>query len=360
MPIQRPTLVTLASRCGVSTSTVSRALTRPDMVNAEVRSLIIATAREMGYRPNKVARGLATGRVGRIGLLLPDVANPFFTELLRAVQHAASREPGTSVIIVNSDERPGAESDLITDVLAEVDGMILASPRAPAIDLKEAIGGAPAVLINRPLKGQDAVLIDYSDAIAVAARHLVEQGHNRIAMVRGPSASWASAQRANALTRWSRENDVETIDLGPGAATYETGVSASQALVTSRATAVIAYDDMVASGIVAGLHSLGRRVPEDVAVVGCDDTLLARLLTPALTTVSPPYDSVGAAALELLNARIRSPHHPARHVRFPCTVAMRESSQVQGPSVRRPAHSRAQANQRSKPSATKSSSVSSG
>lgn len=327
--MSRPTLNTVAQRCGVSTSTVSRAFSRPDFVKPEVRERILAAATEMGYRPNKLARGLATGRLGRIGLLVPDVANPFFTELLRVVHQVASTTSQCSVLIVNTNERQSEEAELITDLMEEVDGVIVASPRAPTGALIRAVRETPAVFINRPITGHDAVLIEYEGAIREAGEHLLAEGHRTIALVRGPSASWAAAQRATALTRWANERQIQLIDLGPGAPTFDTGIDSVRRIIESKATAVVAYDDMMASGVIAGLHAAGLSVPRDIAVVGCDDTLLARLLTPAMTTVSPPYAQIGVAALNLLNTRIGNPAAPARRIKLPCTLVVRESSQRQ-------------------------------
>lgn len=331
--MKRPTLETVARQCGVSTSTVSRALTRPDFVKPAVRERILAIATEIGYRPNKLARGLATGRVGRIGLLVPDIANPFFTELLRVVHHVASTTSKSSVLIVNSDERRGDEADLLAGLLEEVDGVIVASPRAPTAVLKKAVEGAPAVFINRPITGRDAVLIDYSNAVVRAGEHLLASGNRRIALIRGPSASWAANQRARALIRWAADGRVDLVDLGSRAPTFDAGLDAVGELLESGATAVVAYDDMVASGVIAGLHAEQVRVPDDIAVVGCDDTLLARLLTPAMTTVSPPYAQIGVAAMSLLNNRIDDPTAPVRQTMIGCNLVIRESSLRAAPTV---------------------------
>lgn len=324
--MSRPTLNTIAKRCGVSESTVSRALTRPDMVNVAVRDKILATASQLGYHPNKLARGLATGRLGRIGLLLPDVANPFFTELLRSVHANAASDDKSSLLIVNTDEKQADEVGLIEGLLGEVDGVIIASPRAPSAALQGAIGDTPAVLINRPLRGRDAVLLDYRDALEQAADHLYDAGHRRIAMVRGPAGSWAAAQRSTALMQWAERRGLALIDLGPTPPTVDSGFAIVDQVIASGATAVIAYDDMAATGVITGLGASGRSVPGDVAIVGCDDTMLSRLLTPSITTVCPPYQSLGSTALKLLRARIADPDAPRVEVRLPCTLAIRQSS----------------------------------
>lgn len=324
--MKRPTLETVALRCGVSTSTVSRALTRPDFVKPAVRERILAAAAEIGYHPNKLARGLATGRLGRIGLLVPDVSNPFFTELLRVIHHVASSTAQCSLLIVNTDERQSDEADLIAGLLAEVDGVVIASPRAPSRILRQAVDGLPAVFINRPVTGHDSVLLDYRPAMEEVGEHLLAEGHRKIALVRGPSSAWAATQRASALLRWASQEDVDLIDLGPGEPTVDAGLAVVDSIIRSEATAVVAYDDMAASGVIAGLHSAGLSVPDDIAVIGCDDTLLARLLTPSMTTVSPPYSQLGVAAMRLLTARIADPARPAHTVRIRCDLVVRNSS----------------------------------
>jgi len=324
--VKRPTLSAVGAACGVSAATVSRSFSRPELISDAVRERVLATAAQMGYRPNKLARGLATGRSGRIGLLMPDVVNPFFAELLRVVQHVASSDADCSVLIVDSDERPANEADLIAGLCDEVDGVILASPRASARALREALGPTPCVLINRPVTGIDAVTCAYNGALVEAGAHLLASGHHRIAMVRGPAASWAATRRAAALTRWAERAGVTLIDLGPAPATFDGGLQSVAAINASHATAVFAYDDMVACGVIAGLHESGREVPRDISVVGCDDTLVAQILTPALTTIRPPYAEIGQAAVTLLGERIAEPQRATTSVALPCSLVVREST----------------------------------
>lgn len=326
VPMKGPTLETVARKCGVSTSTVSRAFSRPDFVKSDVRERILAAAAEIGYRPNKLARGLATGRLGRIGLLVPDVANPFFTELLRVVHNVASTTAQCSLLIVNTNETPGDEADLISSLLAEVDGVIIASPRSPTSVLKRVIDGAPAVFINRPISGWDSVILDYRSAMEQAGEYLLRAGHRRIGLLRGPSSAWAATQRAHAFTRWAGRRGFDLVDLGRSEPTVDSGMAVVDSIVRSKATAVVAYDDISASGVIAGLHAKGLVVPDDISVIGCDDTLLARLLTPSMTTIAPPYSQLGVEAMRALLQRIESPESPARHIRLTCELVIRDST----------------------------------
>lgn len=337
--MKRPTLETVAQQCAVSTSTVSRAFSRPDFVKADVRERILAAAAEIGYRPNKLARGLATGRLGRIGLLVPDVSNPFFTELLRVVHHVASTTAQCSLLIVNTNETPSDEADLISGLLAEVDGVIIASPRSPTATLKQVIDGAPAVFINRPISGRDSVILDYRSAMEEAGEHLLQAGHRRVALLRGPSSAWAATQRANTLIRWAEQRGFDLVDLGPSEPTVDSGLAVVDSVLRSKATAVVAYDDISASGVIAGLHAEGLHVPDDISVIGCDNTLLARLLTPSMTTVAPPYSQLGVEAMRTLIQRIETPDGPPKHIKLACELVIRDSTneapQRSGASARR-------------------------
>lgn len=326
--MKRPTLATVADRCGVSTATVSRALSRPGFVKPEVRAKILAVAAEMGYKPNKLARGLATGRVGRVGLVVPDIANPFFTELLRSIQSAAESVSRWSTLIVSTEEVASAEPGRIADLLGEVDGVIIASPRSSTQVLRDALKGAPAVFVNKPVHGHDAVLLDYRGATDRAADLLKAKGHRKLALVRGPVASWAGNQRVAALKSWAQRTSTELVDLGSGMPTIDAGLAMVDAVLQSGATAVVAYDDMTATGVITGLQAVRVRVPEDISVLGCDDTLLARLLMPPLTTIAPPYREIAVAAVNLLSQRIANPTIPTTHMRLECTLTVRQSTGI--------------------------------
>lgn len=296
--MKRATIYSIAKACGVSASTVSRAFSRPELVNAEVRERIQATAREVGYQPNRAARGLVTGRTGMIGLLVPDITNPFFPPLVRAIQQAAA-DIDCSVLLVDADESVAAEPQLVTQLKGQVDGLLVASPRSSSA-LKEATDGLPSVVINRRVRGVPAVICDNTRALRDAGRHLYENGHRTVALMRGPSASWAARQRADAIQSWAAGSRVELIDLGPFVASFDGGLAAAAALLATKATAAFAFDDLMACGVLAGLAEAGVSVPGERSVIGCDDVLLARTVTPRLTTVTAPVRRLGYAAVDML------------------------------------------------------------
>lgn len=298
-PPKQLTLSSVAEACGVSPSTVSRAFSRPDLVRADVRERVLEMAASLGYKPNRIARSLATGRLGMIGLVVTDITNPFFPPLVRAVQRAA-KEHEWSVMLMDADELGAEEESMIDWVRRQVDGVILASPRSSDEVLEPMLASIPSVIVNREVPGQSCIVVDHTEALAAAGEELRRLGHERFALLRGPEQSWAALERARAVEAWAGPAGVQLVDLGAHPATFEAGQEVGRSLAGSDVTAVFAFDDLGAAGLVAGLHDVGLRVPEDVSVVGCDDVLLARTSTPSLTTVAAPMDELGARAVALL------------------------------------------------------------
>jgi len=318
--MSKVTIYSIATSLGVSPSTVSRALSRPEMVKPSVREQILDTARELGYAPNRAARGLATGRTGVIGMLVPDVENPFFPPLVRAVQDAA-RERDAELLLSDSKLSTAAEQALIARIGPQVDGLIIASARLPSRRLYEAVAGMPAVIVNRAVRSLPAVVCDNTPALQEIAEHLGARGHACFALLRGPATSWAATSRARAVRSWADAQGVQLTELGPFEAHFEDGRAAAQQIVDSGATAVFAFDDLMAAGVIAGLSTLGERVPVDRSIVGCDDVLLARTMTPGLSTVAAPFSELGRVAVDLLGEVIAG--GGARTVTLPGTPVLR-------------------------------------
>src|SRR5690606_183029 len=172
--MRQATIYSIAEALGVSASTVSRAFSRPDLVKASVREEVLAKARELGYAPNRAARGLATGRTGLYGLMAPDITNPFFPPFVRAVQLAAGARD-TDILLIDSERSAAAEEDLVQRIRPQVDGLIVASPRLPSGRLKEMLAGVPSVVVNRAVRGLPHVVCDNSAVLAQAADHLYER-----------------------------------------------------------------------------------------------------------------------------------------------------------------------------------------
>lgn len=300
------TIRDVARLAGVSPSTVSRALSMPGVVNPATRARVQAAADQLGYQPNKAARGLITGRTGNIGLVVPDLANPFFPSVVKGVQ-ARARMHDVAVFLADTDEDVAAEVGLVHALSKQVDGLILCSPRADDAELAEVAAETNVVLVNRLVEGVPAVTFDNEGGMRQAIAHLVALGHRKIAWVGGPRTSWSSAHRAIGLYAAAHDNGVKLVEVGHFAPTYEGGMAAADQAVATGATAVVAYNDLVAIGLLARLHARGISVPDDVSVVGIDDIAMSRMSRPALTTVRLPKQKAGEIAVELLLGMIDDP-----------------------------------------------------
>jgi LacI family transcriptional regulator/LacI family repressor for deo operon, udp, cdd, tsx, nupC, and nupG len=304
MPV---TIRDVARLAGVSPSTVSRALSLPDVVNAATRARVQAAAEQLGYAPNKAARGLITGRTGNIGLVVPDLANPFFPSVVKGVQ-ARARMHDVAVFLADTDEDAAAEISLVNALSKQVDGLILCSPRASDEELGAVAAETNVVLVNRLVEGVPAVTFDNEGGMRQAIAHLVALGHRKIAWVGGPANSWSGAHRIIGLYAAAHEHGVELAEVGNFAPTYEGGMAAADQAVATGATAVVTYNDLVAIGLLARLHARGISVPDDVSVVGIDDIAMSAMSRPALTTVRLPKQKSGEIAVELLLAMIDDPN----------------------------------------------------
>jgi DNA-binding LacI/PurR family transcriptional regulator len=293
------TIHEVAKRADVSVSTVSRAFTMPDMVNAATRRKVLQVAEELGYQPNRAARGLVTGKTGNIGVVVPDVANPFFSAMLKGCT-ARAREVRHVVFLADAAEDPRVEAEVVGAMAKQVDGVVLCSPRMQPAHLARLVGTTPLVLVNRDEAGLPAVLMDSADGARQALEHLAALGHRRIAHLAGPPASWAGDQRLRGVRAAATANDVEAVELGPFPPTFQGGVQAADLALARGVTAILAFNDLMAVGVLNRLASRGVAVPRDISVVGFDDIEMSSMTTEPLTTVRMPMEAGGRAAVDLL------------------------------------------------------------
>lgn len=307
-----PTISQVAAAAGVSRSTVSRAFSRPEAIGQETANRIRDLAREMGYAPNHTARALSTGRHGNIGLIVPDVSNPFFPPLIRGAQVEADRAD-FCVFLGNSDESPAQEAKLLDRFSGQVEGVVLVSTRLSDNEVLAVAELRPIVLVNRDVEGIPRVLIDSSIGVAEAVTHLVELGHSNIVYVSGPSKSWSNRQRRNAFKRTTKQAGVEATSVHSEVPNYESGRALVDKILAAGATAAICFDDLLAQGVMGGLAERGISVPEQFSVIGCDDVIGATTY-PALTSVSSPTLQAGRTAVSILLDRLSD--NVSRDVRY--------------------------------------------
>ncbi|MFE7507905.1 LacI family DNA-binding transcriptional regulator [Promicromonospora sp. NPDC057488] len=333
----------VARAAGVSISTVSRALTAPERVAATTRDRVTRVAAELGYRPNLAASGLRMGRTHAVGLLVPDLENPYFASVTKSVQ-ARARAEGYEVFVADTDEDADVEPELIGALAARTDGLLLASPRSGEAELRAALDGLTAVLASRELpaaasgpgtdSGPDGdapapdtvpfVAVDDADGVAQILGHLHALGHRRVGVAAGPPSSWSGRRRVAGLVDAAARWDLELVRLGTFQPYFAGGTQAADHAVASGVTAVVAFNDLMALGILDRLRQRGIDVPGRMSVVGFDDVQLATLVSPALTTVHAPLARLGRRAVDLLLARLRG-GTPAS-VQLPVELTIRGSS----------------------------------
>lgn len=320
------TIRDVARAAGVSPSTVSRALSLPDVVDPGTRDRVLRVADHLGYRPNRAARGLITGRTGNLGLILPDLANPFFPSVVKGIQKQA-HDADYQVFVADTDEDPTAELGLVRALAKQVDGIILCSPRMRPAELREATTYAPVVLVNRKAGRVAAVAVDNADGMRQAADHLAELGHRRVGFVAGPRSSWSSGKRLRGLRRACDDGGIELVEIGSFAPTFDGGIDAAAGVVLAGVTAVVAYNDLVALGLLSALRDRGIHVPGQVSVVGIDDIPMSAMVQPALTTLAIPKEKAGRAAVDLLVQLLENPTAPTPPVlELPTTLLVRHTT----------------------------------
>jgi LacI family repressor for deo operon, udp, cdd, tsx, nupC, and nupG len=325
-----PNSKTVAEALGVSVSTISRVLTRPDLVNENTRRRILLGIERLGYRPNLAARDLRRGKTGTILVIVPVLRSLFFLEVLRGVE-AAADELGFSALLANTRtelEREIAYLDLLTSNRA--DGVILLTGRLPPGSAKWA-RSQPLVLAGEPVLNSNlpTVGVDHEGGAEEAVRHLINLGHKRVGLITGPeqvlSAGWRTSGYRKALR--SARIPLDNSLIQPGAYTIESGTNAMHALLHQRnpPTAVFATSDLMAIGAVRALKAVGLRVPADISVVGFDNEELAEIHDPPLTTVHFPRYEVGYQAMMML-MDVMSKKRSARSATLPTQLIVRASS----------------------------------
>lgn len=319
MPSQAVTLADVAVEAGVHPSTVSRVLSRPQLIGEPTRTAVHAAIHKLGYTPNRAARQLAGGRIGAIGVLVPDITNPFFAHVVRSVQQGCRRN-GLTMLLADTDQREADELSEARALAGSVDGFVACSPVAATQQWLQVVGTAPLVFVNRRANGVASVALDQQAIIELGVTHLRAAGHRSIAVVRGPHSYWSSRERDRVVRRLPG-----LVTYGPVRPDFEAGIALATDLMRSNVTGVLAFNDVQALGIVAGYRAAGRSVPRDLSVVGSDDIADAAMSDPPLTTVAAPVQQLGDAAFDLL-ARLLAGAIERPEITLPVTLTVRAST----------------------------------
>lgn len=326
----------VAGRAGVSVGTVSNVLNRPELVTVATRDRVLAAITDLGFVRNESARHLRAGRSRILGLLVLDIANPFFTDVARGVEETASAA-GLAVILCNSNDRPDREAAHL-ELLAEqrVQGVLLTPTTdwSPAIDALRA-RGTPVVLVDRRAPTPDQCSVGVDDVLGgrLAAEHLLERGHRRIVFIGGPSRLVQVQERQAgvlaAVIEATGSRDALRV-FSPATLTVAGGREAAAQIIglpaSRRPTAAICANDLLALGVLQEMVRHRVQVPNDFAIVGYDDIDFAAAAAVPLTSVRKPRYELGRRAAELLLAEASDPDHRHQQLVFEPTLVVREST----------------------------------
>ncbi len=341
---KRSKIQDVAARAGVSIATVSNALNgRTTKMSAATRARIESAIAELAFLPNRAARQLKTGHTPLLGLLVPSIANPSFGMLAREVEIAAQNVDGYRVLVGNTYRRQDKETSFFEDLLGHgVRGVIVCSSLVDQRHLGAAIEKGLVIvsydrraITEQPL-AIDHVSMDNVRAGELAAQHLIDRGHRRLAFATPSRRTVSRADKIDgfrAAARRARILRSARLVEAPSNETYgdselaEIGRALALKIASDRLrpTGIVAVNDMLAFGLIAGLRDCGLRVPEDVSIVGIDDLYLCSLFRPALTSLRPPRDSMARKMVERVIARIADPSLPIGEFLFEPTIISRES-----------------------------------
>lgn len=332
----------VAESAGVSPKTAARILAG-ESPRSKSRDRVIEAARELGYVRNQQAANLRRGASLAIGIIVPDINNPFYGKVLQSM-HDACLERGFSIILASSFGDPEEEAKALRTLQSyRVDGVMLNAAERPvgeeSLDICRQFieSGKPVVLsgeIQAELPGADRIRIRNEAAVAKAVRYLASKGHERIGFIGGLRQSRAMQQRHKGYLRGLKENGLERVDgasIFPGASLPEVISSVTDLLqgfpIKGRPTAFLAGNDIIAISAMKALAQLSLAVPDEVAIIGYDGIDLAELVTPSLTTLHQPQAKIASDVADVLTGRIHGRiQSKARHLVYEPQLIIRDSA----------------------------------
>jgi len=330
------TIRDVAVAAGVSTATVSKFINGGQRFTREVEERLTQVIRELGYVSNPMARGMITGQTGNVGIVILDILNPHFTSLVKGASRVA-RQAGLNLLFTDVAEGEMPELDMLQALSRRVDGLIVSARLSDASREWLTHCGVPVVYYGGAEEhaGSWSVSVDNRLAASMLGRHLRELGHRRITYVGFRAARW-SVERWEGLCEVFAGSDAELTLADVDAPVAEEGERIASAILLGAQPpdAVVAYNDLIALGLMSQAQCLGLRIPADLSVAGFDNILYSRYVHPALTTVDMASEPTGAVVMERLVERIRAgslpgdpPSDPAgRHETLPPRVMARAST----------------------------------
>jgi LacI family transcriptional regulator len=328
------TIYDVANEAGVSMATVSRVVNGNPNVKPSTRKKVLDAIERLGYRPNAVARGLASKKTTTVGVIIPDIASIFFSELARGIEDIATMY-NYNIILCNSDQNKEKELHLLNTLLGkQVDGIVFMGGRVTEAHVEEFKRSPAPIVLAATLDQQKetpSVNIDYEQAVYDAVKHLIGQGHKKVGMVSGPLEDPINGQYKFGGYRKALEDagfPVNEDNVVIGDYTYDSGIEAMQTFLQmdEKPTAVFAGTDEMGLGVIHGAQDQGYNIPDDFEVISFDNTRLSLMVRPTLTTVVQPMYDIGAVAMRLLTKYMNNEKVEDPTVVLPHRIEFRNST----------------------------------
>ncbi len=321
----------VARKAGVSATTVSHVINETRPVARETRDRVLQAVRELSYYKNASARLLVRGVSDSFGLIISDIENPFFPEIIKSFEQGCSSKGMGTVLCTTNYARDQAETAIKRMIESRVRGVaILTSQLDSDLVAQLAANRMPVVLLDSPPKrsGRSNIAVNYSRGISEAVKHLYDLGHRAIAVLTGPQDRISAATHRESLIRALHQVGCEPFRIVEGDNRPESGSGAATELLSSskRPTALLCGNDRMAIGAMSAAFGMGLRVPQDLSIVGTDDIVLARYTNPPLTTIRVPRDRLGELCFEILERMLRTKRHLGIEQIVETQLVIREST----------------------------------
>ena len=327
-----PTIRDVAELAGVHPSTVSRVINSDSRISEKTKNKVLLIIKKLEYTPNAIARGLKTKRTYTLGMLIPDITNPFFAELARGVEDAANKN-SFNIILCNTDDKPKKERTYL-EILREkrVDGLILGTAHIRDKSILELEKKKfPYILISRNIEGleKNCIIVDDIEGGMRATEYLIKLGHHRIAHISGPLKTRSGLNRLKGYQLALKKHKIEHKDelVGEGDFRIRGGYQAMKRFLklTKPPTAIFAANDLLALGAMQAIQKKNFYIPEDFSIIGFNDIELASFVYPSLTTMRQPMLEMGALAVEMLLRIIEEGEFNQRKIVLKPKLIIRES-----------------------------------
>ncbi|MFB4166762.1 catabolite control protein A [Virgibacillus sp. JSM 102003] len=327
------TIYDVAREANVSMATVSRVVNGNPNVKPVTRKKVLATIEQLGYRPNAVARGLASKKTTTVGTIIPDISSIFFAELARGIEDIATMYK-YNMILSNSDQNKDKELQLINTMLEkQVDGILFMGGNITDEHVKQFESSSIPVVLAATYDESNripSVNIDYEAAAFEATSFLIDKGNEKIAFISGQDDTLINQQKYNGYLRAFKEksNPIDDEYILRGDYSYDSGLEAVEQLLSlnKKPTAVFVASDEMALGVIHGAQDRGYKVPEDLEVFGFDNTRLATMVRPTLSTIVQPMYDIGAVAMRLLTKYMNKEEVEEKKVVLPHRIVERTST----------------------------------